>query len=273
MSDIVCDICPHHCLLKEGRTGFCRARMNKDGKNVCLNYGKLTSMAIDPVEKKPLAGFYPGTYILSLGSYGCSLACPFCQNHAISMHGEGHLRTLKVMPEELLDIALHHPESIGAAFTYNEPLIAWEYVLDCAKLLKQHDLKVVLVTNGCAEQHILEKVIPYTDAVNIDLKGDREFYKELSGDYDTVKNTIAYCAKRCHTEVTTLVIPGKSDDPEWIAAEAQWLAGIDPDMILHLSRYFPAYRYEIPATPKQTMYELQKKAGTYLNNVLLGNVW
>lgn len=180
MSEIICEICPHHCHLEEGKTGLCKVRANESGKNVCRNYGKLTSLAIDPVEKKPLAGFYPGSYILSAGSFGCNLLCPFCQNHEISRHDD--VRTVEFMPEDLLDIAKDHPESIGIAFTYNEPLISYEYVLETAKLFRKNNLKTVLVTNGCVNMPVIEKLIPYIDAMNIDLKGDEVFYKELGGD-------------------------------------------------------------------------------------------
>lgn len=271
MSEIICDICPHHCHLKEGQTGFCKARINKNGINTCRNYGRLTSLAMDPIEKKPLYGFYPGSKILSVGSYGCDLACPFCQNHEISMRDD--LRTYYFPPEELVSLCLEHPESIGIAFTYNEPLISYEYIIDTAKLLKQHDLKTVLVTNGCVNLPILEKTIPWVDAMNIDLKGDREFYKELAGDYDTVKNCIAYCADKAHVEVTMLIVPGKNDSDEFMRNEASWLASLDPDIILHITRYFPRYRYSIHPTEISTLKRLKNIAGEYLNNVHLGNVW
>ncbi|MCR5794032.1 MAG: AmmeMemoRadiSam system radical SAM enzyme [Solobacterium sp.] len=273
MSEIICDVCPHACHLQEDRTGFCRARRNVNGDNICDNYGRVTSLAIDPVEKKPLYGFMRGSRILSLGSYGCNLACPFCQNHDISMHDETDTEYIGLMPEELLELCLRHPESIGAAFTYNEPLIAWEYYRDCAKLLKEHGLKTVLVTNGCVNIPILEEIMPYTDAMNIDLKGDREFYKELRGDYDTVRDAIAYCSRYAHVEVTALIIPGKNDSEDLMREHAQWLASLDPDMYLHITRYFPRYKYRIPPADKEVLYRLKDIAGEYLKHVYLGNVW
>ena len=273
MSDMICEYCPHHCRIPEGKTGVCRARKNEGGKNVCDNYGKLTSLAMDPIEKKPLARFYPGSRILSVGSYGCNLACPFCQNYSISMASKGDLRTYEVYPEELADIAVGHPESIGVAFTYNEPLIGWEYIRDTAQLLKPLGKKIVLVTNGCISLPVIEQLMPYIDAMNIDLKGDAEFYRELFGDCDTVKQTIAYVYDKCHLEVTSLIIPGKNDSDAWMRKEAQWLASLDPSIVLHLSRYFPRYRYTLPATEKQTLYRLQEIASEYLDTVLLGNVW
>lgn len=273
MSEIICDICPHACHLKEGCTGFCRARRNVNGENRCDNYGRITSLGIDPIEKKPLYGFMRGSRILSLGSYGCNLACPFCQNHDISMHGEEDSEYIELMPEQLLQLCFRYPQSIGAAFTYNEPLISYEYILDCAKLLKKHDLKVVLVTNGCVNLPVLEKLMPYTDAMNIDLKGGPDFYKELHGDYDTVRNAIAYCSRYAHVEVTALIVPGKNDSDEFMKEQAGWLASIDPDMYLHITRYFPRYHYRIHATEKNTLYRLKDIASEYLKNVYPGNVW
>ncbi len=272
MPEIICDVCPHHCHLREGQAGFCRARKNISGKNTCISYGRLTSAAIDPIEKKPLARFFPGSYILSVGSFGCNLACPFCQNHDISMHGE-ETDTLYISPQELTELALRHPESIGAAFTYNEPLISWEYVLDTSKLLKQHGLKTVLVTNGCIEEHILQKLLPFTDAMNIDLKGDRTFCRELACDYDTVKNTIRTASQTCHVEVTILLVPGKNDNEEFIRTEASWLKELGTVPVLHLSRYFPAFRYTAPPTDVNVMKHLRDTALEYLDDVRLGNVW
>ncbi|MGN0709681.1 MAG: radical SAM protein, partial [Anaerovoracaceae bacterium] len=135
----VCGTCPHACSLSPGQTGSCRARMNRDGRIVPVNYGKLTSISMDPIEKKPFARFFPGSMILSVGSFGCSLACPFCQNHEISQAGEGDIPYRTVSPEELADLAMSVRGNLGIAFTYNEPLIAWEYIRDTGKLLKKAD--------------------------------------------------------------------------------------------------------------------------------------
>ncbi len=272
MSEVICDVCPHACHLRKGQTGFCKARKNFQGNNLCVNYGKITSLAIDPIEKKPLAGYYPGSLILSAGSFGCNLACPFCQNHEISMHGEDESWYKEVSPKELADLTMAHPESIGLAFTYNEPLIGWEYIRDTAEYLSGTGKKIVLVTNGCVNLPVLERLMPYIDAMNIDLKGDREFYRELRGDYDTVKQTIAYAAKHCHVEITTLVVPGKNDSDEFIRQEAEWLASLDPGIILHLTRYFPRYHYTLPPTDIDVLRRLQKTASVYLKDVRLGNV-
>ncbi len=273
MSEIICELCPHHCRLKEGQTGICRVRYNRNGVNTCGNYGKLTSLAMDPIEKKPLYGFHRGSMILSAGSFGCNLACPFCQNHEISMHGQNELRTVDVSPEQLRDICLDHPESIGVAFTYNEPMLSWEYILDCAELLRTYGKQTVLVTNGCFEMPVLEKLIPVTDAVNIDLKGDESFYRELRGDYAAVRSAISYCIPRTHTEVTILIVPGKNDSDAFIEEQAQWLASLDPDTYLHITRYFPRYRYTIPPAEISHMKHLRDTAKKYLRHVYLGNVW
>jgi len=273
MAEIVCDICTHHCHLPQGQTGFCRARRNVDGVNTCDNYGRLTAIAMDPIEKKPLVRFYPGSMILSVGSYGCSLACPFCQNYSISMRNETTADYRYVSAEELCALVLAHPESIGLAFTYNEPLISWEYILDCAKILKPKGKKIVIVSNGMVEQHILAKLMPYTDAMNIDLKGDRDFYRnELHGDYDMVRKAIAYVYDKCHLEVTTLVIPGKNDSVSFIEEQSQFLASLSDEIVYHLSRYFPRYHYDIPATPVDTIFTLQKTAEKYLKYVYTGNI-
>ena len=269
----VCPICPHHCALGQGQVGRCRARMAFDGQIVCLNYGHLASLALDPVEKKPFARWYPGKFILSTGSFGCNLACPFCQNHAISQVG-AELPTEIYNPRELLDRAraLTDRGNIGIAFTYNEPLIGWEYVYDAAKLLHEKGLLVALVTNGTAEPEILEKLLPYVDAMNIDLKTwSAESYKKLGGDLDTVKHTITLAAQSCHVEVTTLAVPGISDSVEDMDREAAWLASISEELPLHISRYFPRWKMDAPPTPLQTIGKLCETARRHLKYVYAGN--
>lgn len=273
MSEIICGICPHHCRLREGEAGFCRARRNAGGKNVPDSYGRITSLALDPIEKKPLRHFYPGSMIISAGSYGCSLACPFCQNASISMADADTVRWRYISPKEMADIVMGEPRSIGLAFTYNEPLISWEYIADCASLLKPHGKKIVLVTNGMAEDSVLDRLLPLTDAMNIDLKGSEAFYRdELKGSLQTVKNTIRRAASVCHVEVTILVIPGKNDDPQQIAAAAEWLASCSPDIVCHLSRYFPCGSYTEPPTPRETIIRLQRVVQRYLKCVYTGNM-
>ena len=237
-----CELCFHHCQLAEGQTGFCRARVCRSGAVLPLNYGKLTSLALDPIEKKPLRRFRPRSLILSVGSFGCNLRCPFCQNHEISMAGDGTIQTVDVSPERLADKAaeLIPRGNIGVAYTYNEPLVGYEYVRDCAAAVHDRGMVNVLVSNGTIEEQPWRALLPYLDAANIDLKGfTPEWYRRLGGDLDTVKRSIALAAEQCHVEVTTLLVPGENDSVDEIRALAQWLASVSPDIPLHLSRFFP----------------------------------
>ena len=205
-----CDICFHHCELDEGRTGLCRARANRGGQIVPLNYGRLTSLALDPIEKKPLRRFHPGGLALSLGSFGCNLRCPFCQNAEISMAG-AEFPARDYSPEALvqLALALRPRGNLGLAYTYNEPLVGYEFVRDCAAMVREAGMFNVLVTNGTIEEAPWRALLPLIDAVNIDLKGFTEaWYRRLGGDLETVKRSIALAAEACHLEVTTLVVPG-----------------------------------------------------------------
>ena len=275
-SRAVCPLCPRHCALREGESGACAARENRAGQVVCANYGQITSLALDPIEKKPLYHFHSGSQILSVGGYGCNLFCPFCQNYAISRARAGELPTKYLSPEALTTLAQRANRdygSIGVAFTYNEPLVSYEYVRDAARLLKEAGLLVVLVTNGqiCADQ--LGALLPYVDALNIDLKGfSQKFYDWLGGDFSTTKAAIERAAHTTHVEVTTLVIPGKNDSEADMEAEADFLAAISPDLPLHLSRYFPRYRCAIPVTPRATLERLAHIARAKLCHVHLGNL-
>ena len=270
-----CELCFHHCVLDVGQIGLCRARACQDGKIVSLNYGKLTSLALDPIEKKPLNMFYPGSLILSVGSYGCNLRCPFCQNYEISMAGEAEIQTVEVSPAQLAGQAaeLRAQGNIGAAYTYNEPLVSYEYVRDCAELVREQGMVNVLVTNGTIEEGPWRTLLPLIDAVNIDLKGfTPAWYRRLGGDLETVKRSIALAAEQCHVEVTTLLVPGENDSAEEIRELAQWLASISPEIPLHLSRFFPRYRMiDHPPTPVEQVYGLAETAQGYLPYVYTGN--
>ena len=270
-----CELCFHHCALDEGQTGFCRARACQDGKIVSLNYGKLTSLALDPIEKKPLRRFHPGSLILSVGSFGCNMRCPFCQNHEISMAGDSGIPTVEVSPEQLAAQAaeLVPHGSIGVAYTYNEPLTGYEYVRDCAALVHEQGMVNVLVTNGTVEEEPWRALLPLVDAANIDLKGfTPSWYRRLGGDLETVKRSIVLAAERCHVEVTTLLIPGENDSEEEIRELARWLASISPEIPLHLSRFFPQYQMvdRLP-TPVEQVYRLSEAAQEYLSHVYTGN--
>ncbi len=271
----LCKLCFHHCALDEGQTGLCRARACQDGKIVSLNYGKLTSLALDPIEKKPLRRFHPGSLILSVGSFGCNLRCPFCQNHEISMAGDSGIPTVEVSPEQLAAQAaeLVPHGNIGVAYTYNEPLIGYEYVRDCVSLVHAHGMVNVLVTNGTIEEDPWRTLLPLIDAANIDLKGfTPAWYRQLGGDLEMVKRSIVLAAERCHVEVTTLLIPGENDSEEEIRELARWLASISPEIPLHLSRFFPRYQMtDRPPTPVEQVYRLAEAAQEYLSHVYTGN--
>ncbi len=274
-----CQVCMHRCTLSPGQTGLCGARKNENGKIVCANYGRITSLALDPIEKKPLKHFRPGSLILSVGSYGCNLRCPFCQNHEISMAGEGDVHSPYVPPQRLADLALEWKErdgagNIGIAYTYNEPLVGWEYVRDTARLVKENGMANVLVTNGTAAPEILEELLPLIDAMNIDLKGFRaDYYRMLGGDLNTVRTFIARAVTACHVELTTLIVPGENDSLEEMAAQARWIADLNPEIPLHITRFFPQYHMlDRKSTEIQSLRRLAETAGQYLTNVSLGNV-
>lgn len=269
-----CTLCFHHCQLDEGQTGFCRARAGRGDKIVPLNYGRLTSLALDPIEKKPLRRFHPGSQILSVGSFGCNLRCPFCQNASIAQVGS-EAPTRNVTPEELANLAreLVPRGNIGVAYTYNEPLVGYEYVRDCAEHIHQAGLLNVLVSNGTIEEKPWCELLPLIDAANIDLKGFNDsWYRSLSGDLATVKRNIVIAAEHCHVEVTTLIIPGSNDSPAEMQAEAKWLAAINPDIPLHISRFFPRHHMsDHPPTPVDTIYHLADIAREHLQYVYTGN--
>ena len=282
-----CAVCFRHCEIPEGGTGFCFARGCREGRVVPLNYGLLTVLALDPIEKKPLMRFHPGSSILSAGSFGCNLRCPFCQNHEISWSPEALTlgeRARRVTPEELAEAALQAADrgSIGLAFTYNEPLTGWEFVRDTAKLTHEAGLKNVLVTNGTAELPILEELGPYIDAMNIDLKGFTEAYyrQVLGGSLGAAKAFIARAVQLCHVELTTLIVPGENDSREEMRALSAWVSElrdgsgnrIGPDIPLHVSRFFPRFHMrDRGPTPVRTVYALAEIAGERLRYVYTGN--
>lgn len=278
MMKTTCQVCIHHCTLSPGQTGLCGARKNADGKVVCANYGQITSLALDPIEKKPLKNFRPGSHVLSVGSYGCNLRCPFCQNHEISMAREADAGSLSMSPEHLAEMALElqrrDVRNIGIAYTYNEPLIGWEYVRDTARLAKEYGLVNVLVTNGTASPEVLETLLPYIDAMNIDLKGFRpDYYQMLGGDFDTVKAFISQAARACHVELTTLIVPGENDALEEMEGEARWIAALSPEIPLHITRFFPRFHMtDRDPTDIPRLRQLAETARQYLKNVYVGNV-
>ncbi len=279
----ICEVCHNSCNLNEGDTGLCGARTYRNGDFQCTNYGRVTSIALDPIEKKPLYLFYPGSSIISVGSYGCNLRCPFCQNHEISYGYErGNEPGYRyISPEELADIAEEYiPRgNIGIAFTYNEPLIGYEYVIDTSKEVHKKGMKTVLVSNGCVSGKIAEKVIPHIDAMNIDLKGFSDsYYKDfLGGDREMVMDFIAAASKSCHMEVTTLIVPTYNDSEGEIEEIASWIANLNggrgrKEIALHINRYFPRFRLQnIPPPDYTRMDQLKSAALKHIENVFVGN--
>ena len=282
-----CGVCFHHCEIPEGQRGFCGARKCEGGTVIPENYSRITGLALDPVEKKPLRRFHPGGMILSAGSYGCNLRCPFCQNHGISWSAEAMDYADKaetVTPEALVCLAVQlKPQgNIGLAFTYNEPLIGWEFVRDAAKLSHEAGLANVLVTNGTAELWVLEELSPYIDAMNIDLKGftGRYYTQVLSGSLDMVKAFITRAVQICHVELTTLIVPRENDSEEEMRALTAWTADlkdgdgriIGPEIPLHISRFFPRFHMtDRPATDVSRVYRLTDVAREKLTYVYTGN--
>lgn len=272
---LLCPICPRDCRLGPGQRGVCGARVNIDGRIVEENYGRLTAMALDPIEKKPLRMYKPGSMILSVGSYGCNLRCSFCQNHHISMVKQA-VKVTKVDPKSLAKEAEKYKTlgNIGLAYTYNEPLIGYDFVTDCSREIKELGMDNIVVTNGYIHQDPLEELLPLIDAFNIDLKAfNQDFYDKIGGKLETVKNTIALAAQSSHVEVTSLIIEGENDSEEEMDEMAAWLASIRPDIPLHLSRFFPAYKMDDKqATQVGVLKKLGAIASKYLDQVFLGNI-
>lgn len=280
----VCDVCFRQCKLEEGMTGFCGGRSCRDGQIVAANYGRLTSVALDPIEKKPLKMFMPGSMILSLGSYGCNLRCPFCQNSSISWSQKAFEYKDKAEfyePDEIVKTALEFRGrgNIGLAFTYNEPLVGYEFVQDTARLAKEAGLQNVIVTNGTASQKVLEQILPYIDAMNIDLKAftDRFYRDFIGGDFQMVKDFITTAAGDCHVELTTLVIPGKNDSEQEMCELSAWVAALENQtgkkIPLHITRFFPAFKLtDRDPTPVNTILRLVEVARENLEFVFPGNI-
>ena len=269
-----CQLCPHSCILSPNGIGVCRVRKNVDGQLYSLNYACVASIALDPVEKKPLYHFNPGKLILSVGTFGCNFKCGYCQNWSIAHR---NAKTTALEPADLADMALEYVSSgnIGVAYTYNEPSIWYEYVLETARLVRERGLVNVLVTNGFINAEPLETLLPFVDAMNIDVKAfTNSFYeKYCKGTLGDVMKTVERAAESCHVEITTLVIPGLNDSPDEIGKLAKWLSSISPDIVLHLSRFFPNYQMtDIPPTSAATLETAKKSALVYLNHVYLGNI-
>lgn len=269
---VQCHLCPHHCRIALGQVGTCRVRQNIDGKLYTANYGRVSSWGMDPIEKKPLYHFYPGRQIFSVGSFGCNFRCKFCQNWQIAQLTE--IPTQEVSTRHLVEVAKKQEGNLGIAYTYNEPTIWYEFVIESARLARQEGLKNVLITNGFIEKEPLLEILPYIDAMNIDVKAfNQDFYKDLaSGRLSPVKKTVEEAQASCHVEITTLIIPGMNDGDEEIEALARWLSSLRKDIPLHLTRYFPNYKLDIPPTSVEKIKKARDIAMKHLEYVYIGNV-
>lgn len=270
---IRCKICPHNCIIAENKFGICRVRTVKSKIPIAINYGEVTSMAVDPIEKKPLYHFKPSKEILSIGSFGCNMTCSFCQNYEIS---QGKPKTQYVNIEKLFDIIKQLENNAGIAFTYNEPFMWYEYMYDITKSIKENysDTNVVVVTNGYINEEPLMKLLPYVDAMNADLKGyTNRYYNNICGaKLEPVLETIKRCNDNCHVEITTLLVSEENDSMEETRQILEFIASIDENIPLHLSRYFPRYKMENEATKVEIIKEAQNEAKKYLKHVYIGNV-
>lgn len=271
---IACDLCPHACRLPEGQTGRCRVRAVQKGEFVALGYGQVSSAHVDPIEKKPLYHFRPGSAIFSVGGWGCNLGCSFCQNWTISQRVEWNAHPCS--PTEIAE-AGGRPPSIGIAYTYNEPLINFEFVRDCAALARERGLANVLVTNGYIRPEPAAELLPLIDALNIDIKSmDEAFYRHQCR--ATLDPVLGFCRQAvsvgCHVEITNLVIPGLNDTESHFERLAQWIRDqLGPSIPLHLSAYHPEYRCEQPPTSVACLIRAREIARGYLAYIYIGNVW
>ena len=270
---IRCKLCPHNCLLGENKFGACSVRTVKNNVPVAINYGEVTSANVDPIEKKPLYHFKPGKDILSVGTFGCNMKCSFCQNYEISQNKPA---TEFIEIDKLINLIINIPNNVGIAFTYNEPFMWYEYIYDVAKRIKEYDknISVVLVTNGYVNKEPLEKILPFIDAMNIDLKGfTNRYYNDIcKANIQPVLETIKIASKSTHVEITTLMVSDENDSVEEIVEIAKFIADIDKNIPLHLSRYFPTYKMKNPPTMVENIMKAKEEASKYLNYVYVGNI-
>ncbi len=274
---IKCSLCPHNCLIKEGTSGICKVRENEEGTLYARSYGNLSALNFDPIEKKPLYHFYPGSQILSLGSVGCNMRCKCCQNWQISQANmddfpyENHYTVSKIV-----DIARSRSRNIGVAYTYNEPTVWYEYVLNVSKEIHDAGMKNVMVSNGFINEEPLVELFKYMDAFNIDLKAfNNRFYKDVTGaGLEPVKHALKVIAgHKKHLEITNLVIPTQNDQEEEFRDMVSWISGeLGKNTVLHLSRYYPMYKMNIPSTDADTLSKLYQIAKKKLNYVYVGNI-
>jgi len=272
-----CTICPHLCVLSEGKRGLCGTKVNQGGKVIDLSYGKISALAVDPIEKKPLAHFYPGSRALSISSIGCNFTCPWCQNYGLSQGKIEDSQTRDMTPGEVVDMAVTR-NCTSIAYTYNEPMINLNYIQDTAELASDSGIKNVLVTNGYTHIPSFSHVIEYIDAANVDWKSfDPDFYrKHCGGELKKVLEATQYMYDHdVHVEVTFLIIPENNDSSDEIRSMAQYIVeNMDPAVPLHLSRFFPMYKFNhLEPTPVETLKRAKSIAEEEgLHYVFVGNV-
>jgi pyruvate formate lyase activating enzyme len=274
-----CSLCPQNCKIPSGYFGLCGVRGNKNGKGLIPFYGHVSSLALDPIEKKPLYHFRPGSMILSAGFVGCNLRCPFCQNWHISQNTDVPVK--KMSPGDLVSAALHGG-STAIAYTYSEPLVHAEFLLDCMVLAHRHGIANVLVTNGCVSSETAEDILSLTYADNVDLKcfSGENYSKTLGGAASShggiLDAVIAFIktavTKGVHVELTTLVVPGFNDSVEELEACAGFIASVCPDIPWHLSAYHPEYKWNAPPTNAEFLLEMKKRFSGILRHVYVGNI-
>jgi pyruvate formate lyase activating enzyme len=275
--NVRCYLCPNTCVILPGKQGICRVRENREGRLYSVNYGQVASLGLDPVEKKPLFHFHPGGLVLSIGTYGCNFTCRFCQNWQISQMSPS---CTMLTPGQIVKLCLseqkRYPNTVGIAYTYNEPTVWYEFVSECAQEAKAEKLSNVLVTNGYISKEALRELLPSIDALNIDVKAwQDDFYRRIAGGklkpvLETVEEAYAAGA---WVEITYLVIPGENDKEEDMKKLTTWLGKINPAIPLHLSRFFPAYHFHNPPTPFSTLEKLRGIARERLQHVYIGNAW
>lgn len=274
---VQCSLCPHNCILREGKSGICQVRTNQHGRLMSEVYGIVSALHIDPIEKKPLYHFCPGSTILSIGTYGCNLKCSFCQNCNISqINVQSYKNSEPYSPQQIIALAGQLNGNIGIAFTYNEPIVWFEYMYDIALLAKQAGLKTVMVTNGYINPEPLKVILPVIDAFSVDLKAfNEEFYKSVTyAHLEPVKDTLQQIREAGkHLEVVNLVIPQLNDEVDSFAEMVIWIAcELGKETVFHISRYFPNHKLTNPATPMVTIEKLRLIANAQLTYVYTGNI-
>jgi len=270
---VQCELCPHRCTLKPGLLGQCRVRQGSRGGIVLPFYGSISSISIDPIEKKPLYHFRPGSSIFSIGFLGCNLHCPFCQNWEISQKTDTLFRSLA--PEELIQLAVHSGAR-AIAYTYSEPLVHIEYLLEAMTEARKQGLANVLVSNGCILEKPARDVLALTDAANIDLKSfnSETYAKKLGGDLGTVCRFLELAYEMgVHLEVTTLIVTGMNDSLAEAEGIIEFLAGLSRDIPWHLSAYHPTYKWREPPTKPSLLEQIKAMVRERLSFVYIGNVW